>query len=101
MVRRSQGRRCAFESLETRQMMAGDVTASIAHGMLKIKGDDLDNGITIAAGATAGTVVITGVTAGGSATTVNGGTTAVTLTGFTAGMKIDMEDGNDSVAVTG
>src|SRR5262249_382962 len=101
MRRRSGGRRCAFESLENRQMLAGDVTAQIHNGNLRIKGVDLDNGITLAAGATTGTVVVTGVTAGGSATTVNGGTTAVTLSGFTGKLKIDMEDGNDNVAVTG
>jgi hypothetical protein len=102
MVRpRSSGRRCAFESLEDRQMLAGDVTAKISGGKLVIKGDSLANGITIAAGSTAGTVVVTGVTAGGSATTVNSGTTAVTLSGFTGGLKLDMKGGDDSVTITG
>jgi hypothetical protein len=101
MVRpRSSGRRCFFESLEDRQMLAGDVTAKISGGNLVIKGDSLANGITIAAGSTAGTVVVTGVTAGGSATTVNSGTTAVTLSGFTGGLKIDMKGGDDSVTIT-
>ena len=71
-----------------------------------IKGDDLANGITITAGATAGTVVITGVNAGGSATNVemrlsrwhtNG---AVTLSGFTGDLKISMKDGDDTVSIT-
>jgi hypothetical protein len=81
-------------------MLAGDVTAKISGGNLVIKGDSLANGITIAAGSTAGTVVVTGVTAGGSATTVNSGTAAVTLSGFTGGLKIDMKGGDDSVTIT-
>jgi hypothetical protein len=94
-------RRCSFEALESRQMMAGDVTAKISGGDLIIKGDSLGNGITIAAGTTAGTVIVTGVTAGGSATTINGGTAAVTLSGFTDDLKIDLKDGDDNVSVTG
>src|SRR3954451_18315412 len=98
---RSQSRRCAFESLENRTMLAGDVTARIDHGNLIIKGDDFANGITIVAGTTAGQVVITGVNAGGSATNVNGmANGAVTLSGFTGGLKIEMKDGDDSVSIT-
>src|SRR5688572_15011706 len=69
---RRKGRPCKFESLEKRNLLAGDVTASIRNGDLVIKGDDLDNGITITAGATAGSVLVTGVNAGGTATNVNG-----------------------------
>ena len=97
----SRGRRCSFESLETRRLLAGDVTARIDDGKLIIKGDSLDNGITITAGATAGEVIVTGVNAGGSATNVNdisNGT--ITLSGFTGGLKIDMHGGNDSVTIT-
>jgi hypothetical protein len=103
MVRpRVSGRRCSFESLEARQMLAGDVSASISNGKLVVKGDSLANGITIAAGTTAGTVVVTGVNAGGTATNVNGTSNgAVTLTGFTGGVKIDMKGGDDSVTITG
>ena len=97
-----QGRRCAFESLENRQMLAGDVTAQIVNGDLVIGGDNLDNGITIAAGATAGTVVITGVNAGGTATNVNGTANgSVTLSGFTDDLRIRMRGGNDAVTITG
>src|SRR6476646_5579077 len=103
MVRpRVSGRRCSFESLEIRQMLAGDVTAKIANGNLVIKGDSLANGITIAAGTTAGTVVVTGVNAGGAATNVNGTSNgAVTLSGFAGGLKIDMKGGDDTVTITG
>ena len=98
---RRNGRSCKFESLEKRNLLAGDVTASIRNGDLVIKGDDLANGITITAGATAGTVVITGVNAGGSATNVNGTANGVvTLSGFTDDLKISMKDGDDTVSIT-
>jgi hypothetical protein len=63
MRHQSTTRRCRFESLESRRLLAGDVTARIDNGKLIIKGDKLDNGITIVAGANAGEVVITGVDA--------------------------------------
>jgi hypothetical protein len=103
MARRgSQGRRCRFESLENRRLLAGDVIAQIKNGDLVIKGDGAANGITITAGATAGTVVITGVDAGGSATNVNGTANGtVTLSGFTDDLKIKMKGGDDVVTITG
>jgi hypothetical protein len=95
------GHRCRFELLESRQLLAGDVAATIRNGDLVIKGDDFTNGITITAGATAGTVVVTGVNAGGSATNVNGVSNgAVTLSGFTDDLKISMKGGDDVVSIT-
>src|SRR5262249_3150905 len=100
-LHRRKGRSCKFESLEQRNLLAGDVTASIVHGDLVIKGDDLANGITITAGTNAGTVVITGVDAGGSSTTVNGTANGtVTLSGFTDDLKINMNGGDDTVSIT-
>ena len=98
---RRKWRPCKFESLESRNLLAGDVTASIHNGDLVIKGDDFANGITITAGATAGTVVITGINAGGSATNVNGTANGVvTLSGFTDDLKISMKGGDDTVSIT-
>lgn len=95
------GRRCSFESLEDRRLLAGDVIAKIVNGNLVVKGDNLDNGIAITAGANAGDVVVTGVNAGGSATNVNGTANGVvTLTGFSGDLNIKMKRGNDSVAIT-
>src|ERR1044071_1056075 len=96
--RRPSFRSFAFERLENRQMMAGDVTAQIIKGDLVIRGDDFDNGITITAGSVAGTLVVTGVNAGGTATRVNGTANgAVTLTGFNDDFKINLKGGNDIV----
>src|SRR5215210_3728665 len=98
---RGKGRPCKFESLEKRNLLAGDVTASIHNGDLIIQGDDFANGITITAGATAGTLVITGRNAGGSATNVNGTANGpVNLSGFMDDLKISMKGGGDSVTIT-
>ncbi len=94
------GRSCRFESLENRNLLAGDVTASIHKGDLVIKGDDLANGIQIIAGATAGSVTITGINAGGNATSINGSSNgSITLTGFSGDIKIKLKGGDDSVSI--
>jgi len=94
------GRKCKFESLETRQMMAGDVSASVHAGTLCIKGDNLSNGITITAGAIPNQVIITGTTVGGSGTTVNGITNApVAVNNVTMDININMKGGNDTVTI--
>jgi hypothetical protein len=100
--RRRKGRSCAFESLEDRSLLAGDVMARILNGDLLIKGDKLANGITIAPGTAANTVVVTGVNAGSGATNVNGTSNGpVTLSGFTGGLRIRMKGGNDNVTING
>src|SRR3954465_6274485 len=100
--RRRKGRSCAFESLEDRSLLAGDVTASILNGNLLISGDKFANGITLAPGTAANTVVVTGVNAGMGATNVNGASNgAVTLSGFTGSLTIRMKGGNDNVTITG
>ncbi|HEY2416044.1 MAG TPA: hypothetical protein VGI40_27630, partial [Pirellulaceae bacterium] len=100
MAFKTGGRKCKFESLENRQMMAGDVVASVHAGTLFIKGDNLSNGITITAGAIPNQVIITGTTVAGSGTTVNGLTnTPVAVNNVTKSMKINMQAGNDVVTV--
>jgi hypothetical protein len=95
------GRKCKFESLENRQMMAGDVFARTHAGTLIIKGDNLSNGITIAPTAVPFQVMITGTTVGGSATNVNGVSNApVLINNVTAGLQINMKGGNDEVTTT-
>src|SRR5436190_15905870 len=91
---RVHGRQCVFESLESRQMLAGDVTAQIHNGNLIIKGDSNDNVVAVTQSGT--TITVTG-----TGTTVNGGTTPAVLTGFTGGIKLKMKGGNDGVTLTG
>lgn len=98
---RKTGNRLRFESLEQRRMMAGDVSVKLIGGTLYIKGDYLDNNITVGPGGSADQVVVSGLTAGGAPTSINGtpnGTT--TVSGFTRGLKIDMLEGDDTVAVS-
>src|SRR4051812_44657819 len=86
------GRHCTFESLESRQMLAGDVTAKIVNGDLIIKGDRNDNQIAITQSGT--TITVTG-----TGTTVNSDPSAV-LTGFTGSIELKMRRGNDAVTLT-
>src|SRR5205809_849253 len=84
------GRRCAFESLENRLALAGNVVAQIVKGNLVITGDKSNN-----------EVLITSAAVTGMGTTVNG-TAAFTLpTGFAGSIKIDMKSGNDTALIGG
>lgn len=94
-------RRLGVEDLERRALLAGDVAVSVVDGNLLINGDELDNAISIAAGATADAVLVTGLDTAGVATTINGAAVAggVEFTGVSGDILIRMGDGNDSVAV--
>jgi hypothetical protein len=91
---RDHGRRCIFESLESRQMLAGDVTAQIVDGNLIIEGDRNDNEIAVTQSGT--TITVTGTD-----TTVNLETAAAVLTGFTGSIELKMKGGNDDVTLSG
>src|SRR3954452_7474939 len=72
MAFKTGGRKCKFESLENRQMMAGDVVGHVRGGTLTLKGDNFNNAITITPGAVPNSVLVTGVTpTGGTPTNVN------------------------------
>lgn len=95
-------KRFGVESLEPRAMLAGDVSVSVVNGNLFIAGDELDNAISIAAGAEANSYVITGLDAGEEgdlATLINGEAEAFIATGVDGRISIHMDDGDDSVAV--
>lgn len=62
----------AFEPLERREMMAGNVMASVHGQMLLLWGDDAANGVNITYNAADKTYRVTGKDAGGSPTTING-----------------------------
>jgi hypothetical protein len=91
-------KKCAVESLETRTVLAGNVTAVLQKGSLVVTGDAADNGITITQLENGNFQVV-----GDGTTTVNGqslGTPAV-VSGATKNVKVDMKAGNDTVALTG
>src|SRR5207237_910140 len=81
----------AFETLENRYMLSGNVTVSVAKGNLVIKGDNADNQITI----TSTTIT------GNGGTTVNGVLTPVPIPVFSGDIKMDLKGGNDTATSTG
>jgi hypothetical protein len=98
-------RRGSFESLEQRQLLAGDVLVSVVHGNLKIEGDANDNQIEIAAGAEAHTVVITGLDETNlrlvdRETGVPGPAESELVVSVRGGAKIDLGDGDDAITMT-
>lgn len=85
-------RRLGVESLENRDLMAGNVTASIIQGSLQITGDSNSNVITVVQSGP-GKFTVTG-----TGTTVNGSTTAKTFT-VSKDINIDTNAGNDRVTM--
>lgn len=87
----------AVEALETRAMLAGNVTAAVSKGTLVIKGDAEANEIIISQSSSAsGKYTITPID--GSSTTINGGTGAVNLENITR-ITIKMDAGDDKVGI--
>jgi hypothetical protein len=80
------------ESLETRDLMAGNVMVRVVQGSLQITGDTQSNVFTVTP-VSAGKVTITGI-----GTTINSGTTAKTFT-FTKDLNVDTGAGNDRVTI--
>lgn len=94
---RSALRRARFETLEQKQLLAGDVLVNVVGGQLVVHGDELDNQIAIVAGEEAGSYLVRGL----DATTVHLPDEApageVLVTGVRAGAQIRMGAGNDLV----
>lgn len=99
--RRTSRRLLRIESLETRNLLAGNVTTSVTGaGDLQIIGDVLGNEVHIdQIGLAAGEYRITGV--GSPATTVDGSTSPVVVTGVTRDLQFELDDGIDVVHVIG
>jgi hypothetical protein len=96
---KSYRRRLSVEMLESRTLLAGNVTASVAGGSLVIDGDDLGNGFQITQNAD-GTHTVTGLDFAGSPTTVNG-MAAETFAGVTRDFKIKTKRGHDFIFLRG
>ena len=75
---RSAGKRLGIEKLENRDLMAGNVTASVRGGILEIMGDTVDNGVAVAYNATTQKFEVSGLATAGGATKINGFDTSVT-----------------------
>jgi hypothetical protein len=97
--RKHSRRTLGIESLESRQLMAGDVSAWIftSTGSLNIEGDDAANAVEVRGTGIPGEVILTPLTdaATGQLTRVNGSTQPVLLTGMTGRLNATMFGGND------
>jgi hypothetical protein len=95
-------RALGFESLEGRQMMAGDVEVRIDtfDGELIIHGDNSANAVDIRGTGVPGEALITPLVdvATGQQTTINGSSSPIVLSGFT-GLSVVLKGGNDEVYV--
>jgi hypothetical protein len=89
-------RRLAFQQLEDRSLMTGNVTVAVQNHTLIVTGDNHANDIQIEQSAS-GQFTITGL----NGTTINGHTTPMSFTGVTKDVKIDLKDGSDKVRMGG
>jgi hypothetical protein len=98
-ARKRKGRRLCIELLESRWLMAGDVSGTVsASGDLILTGDAGDNWLVIEGNGNSGELVVTGFPdSQAQPTTVNGLATPVTFTGVNGSVVVRMNDGNDRV----
>jgi hypothetical protein len=92
----------AIESLEPKQMLAGDVTVSQVGANLFVRGDDLANQLVITSGETAGSYIIRGLE--GTSVTLEGSSTpapetGLVVTGVRGFVNVNTGDGDDEVIV--
>lgn len=98
--RRGQGRqksgerRLKLEHLETRAMLAGNVSVSVSGGNLLVRGDNSSNQIAIVQ-LDVGEYAVVGL----NGTEVNGGTDPVVKSGVQNNIDVDLKKGNDVVAI--
>ncbi len=86
-----------YESLEKREVLAGNVTAAIVGGNLVISGDDNHNNIEIVGTGVPGEFRVIGLDLAG-ATLINGAAGPATFRGVMGGILINARGGNDLVA---
>lgn len=100
---RNGGSRLAFEHLEAKQLLAGDVAISVVQGNLIVEGDELGNQIAITAGQNPGQYIIRGLDGTrvhlGGAPTPNEPSTGVMVNGVRRDVWIRMKGGDDLVAI--
>jgi hypothetical protein len=93
-------RRIAVERLESRAMLAGNVSAFVdGGGNLIVRGNNGDNGVLISQ-VDDGEYAVIGFDFGSGATNINGSANgAVVLTGVTGDVNVDLRGGNDALAI--
>lgn len=97
MLRKSTCHLLNIENLESRQMMAGDVSAYAISKILYVNGDSASNGIVLTSDVN-GVITVAGIEQGGAATTINGGVSST----FTKikDIVISMNKGDDAIVAT-
>jgi hypothetical protein len=97
MLRKQTRQKLNIENLESRQMMAGDVSAYSISKILYVNGDSLSNGIVLTSDVN-GVITVAGIEQSGSATTINGGASST----FTKikDIVISMNKGDDAIVAT-
>jgi hypothetical protein len=95
-------RQLGIESLEPKQMLAGDVTVSQVGANLFIRGDDLANQLVITSGEAAGSYIIRGLE--GTNVALEGASTpapetGLVVTGVRGFVNVNTGDGDDEVTV--
>jgi hypothetical protein len=88
-----------FESLERRDLLAGDVLVNVVQGSLVIEGDELGNNIAISANAETGDITVTGLD--GTTVHLEGEDpgTEVVVSGVRRDVRINLGDGDDVVSL--
>lgn len=92
-------RKLRLESLEQKQMLAGDVTVSIVNGVLTLQGDDLDNQVAVSSGETAGSFVIRGLDGTMLHLGDAEGASELLVEGVRRGLIANMGAGNDTLRI--
>jgi len=88
-----------LESLENRNLMAGDVAANVLGGTLFLSGDQEANGVVLSSTAEDGQFIVAGIDAGGEATTINGEVSPLVIDDAIRRVVIRTGDGDDVVKV--
>lgn len=92
-------RRLAAQCLEARQMLAGDVTATFAAGVLTISGDGSGNGVELIPGDNPGEYRVIGTNVNGAMTQVTG--TGVFIEDPLTAVDVDLMGGSDTFTIRG
>jgi hypothetical protein len=96
--RRRTPRRLALEALESRALLAGDVSVDVVGGTLRLRGDEECNGVLIAQ-LGEGRYAVVGFEHDGAATTINGSAEPLVVRGVRHNFDIDLGGGDDLLGI--
>lgn len=88
-----------IESLEQKQLLAGDVAVNVLNGVLTLEGDELDNQVVVSSGEVPGTFVIRGLEGTQLLSGVADPVTEVVVEGVRHGLRASLGEGNDLLRI--